>query len=164
MYNFYNPKPGEHPRYTGLTCTDEDLNGGEKMKQQKQGLISEDNLKCAQRVEGHLKSRLNALSILWDRECEGIEEYHEEFGALSEYGLCFDYVEPNSFEGQKEGYYRYQISWGGPSDEFRFFVNLDKSIHRIEYWFLDWFDGAHRKLRGRDFKLLETIFHWHMQV
>tara|TARA_R100001443_G_scaffold116608_1_gene137539 strand:- start:13442 stop:13792 length:351 start_codon:yes stop_codon:yes gene_type:complete len=52
--------------------------------------------------------------------------------------LSFDYVEPNTFEGQEVGYYRYQMSWGGPSDEFRMYDNSDK----IQYWFLDWFDGA----------------------
>ena len=25
--------------------------------------------------------------------------------------LCFGYVEPNTFEGQKVGYYRYQMGW-----------------------------------------------------
>jgi hypothetical protein len=75
------------------------------------------------------------------------------------YGLSFDYVEPYTFGDQERGYFRYQISWGGPAEEFRFFVDvLPKSVgawHRserfpnpvwrldkIEYWFLDWFDGA----------------------
>ena len=56
--------------------------------------------------------------------------------------LGFDYVEPGTWPEQLEGYYRWQFSWGGPSDELRAFVNLDKSIHRLEYWFLDWGDGA----------------------
>ena len=57
-------------------------------------------------------------------------------------GLAFDYVEPNTFEGQAEGYWRWQFSWGGPSDELRGYVNRDDSIHRLEYWYMDWFDGA----------------------
>ena len=56
--------------------------------------------------------------------------------------LGFDYVEPGAWPEQLEGYYRWQFSWGGPSDELRAYVNLDKSIHRLEYWFLDWGDGA----------------------
>ena len=56
--------------------------------------------------------------------------------------LGFDYVEPGPWPEQLEGYYRWQFSWGGPSDELRAYVNLDKSIHRLEYWFLDWGDGA----------------------
>ena len=56
--------------------------------------------------------------------------------------LGFDYVEPGTWDDQLEGYYRWQFSWGGPSDELRGYVNLDKSIHRLEYWFLDGGDGA----------------------
>ena len=70
-------------------------------------------------------------------------EHYEDFGQyISEYGLCFDKVEPNTFQGQKLGYWRWQLSWGGPSDEFRIFVDEDKNIYKIEYWFLDWGDGA----------------------
>ena len=57
-------------------------------------------------------------------------------------GLGFDYVEPHTFTDQLEGYWRWQFSWGGPSDELRAFVNEHKEIHRLEYWFMDWMDGA----------------------
>ena len=57
-------------------------------------------------------------------------------------GLSFDYVEANTFEDQKEGYWRWQFSWGGPGDELRAYVNRDDSIHRLEYWYLDWGDSA----------------------
>ena len=70
-------------------------------------------------------------------------EHCEDFGQyIDEYGLCFDKVEPNTFQGQKLGYWRWQLSWGGPSDEFRIFVDEDKNIYKIEYWYMDWFDGA----------------------
>ena len=55
----------------------------------------------------------------------------------NEYGLGWDYVEPNTFDDQKIGYHRYQLSWGGPSDEIRF-----HDTGKVEYWYLDWFDGA----------------------
>jgi len=57
-------------------------------------------------------------------------------------GLCFDYVEPRTWTDQLEGYWRWQLSWGGPGDEFRIYINPDKSVHRIEYWYMDWYDGA----------------------
>jgi hypothetical protein len=66
-----------------------------------------------------------------------------------EYGLCFDYVAPGTFNDQDEGYWRYQLSWGGPSDEIRFYSSDGKHLYKAEYWFLDWFDGAH-KLVTRD--------------
>ena len=77
---------------------------------------------CADQVQEHLEDRL--------KELHTVE------------GLCFDYVDPNTFTDQKEGYWRWQLSWGGPGDEFRIYVNPDKSVHRIEYWYLDWYDGA----------------------
>jgi len=80
-----------------------------------------------------------------------------DLGTFHEYGLAFDYVKEGTFE-QDEAYFRYQLSWGGPSDEFRFYVNPGFTCHRIEYWFLDWFDGAEVILEGEDYELLEEIF------
>jgi hypothetical protein len=57
--------------------------------------------------------------------------------------LAFDYVEPHTFNDQPEGYWRWQFSWGGPSDELRGYVNEHDELHRLEYWYLDWGDGAH---------------------
>ena len=57
--------------------------------------------------------------------------------------LGFDYVEPHTFNDQPEGYWRWQFSWGGPSDELRGYVNEHGELHRLEYWYLDWGDGAH---------------------
>ena len=118
------------------------------------------NLTCAERVTSHWQSRHDDLFILYlgrndnpdvdkflaDRGHNPTEMSDDDkVAALDEerstYALAFDYVEPETFPDQPEGYFRYQISWGGPSDEIRFYVNLDGSCHRAEYWFLDWFDG-----------------------
>jgi len=55
------------------------------------------------------------------------EQYIERF---NQYGLSFDYVELD----KDQDYFRYQLSYGGPSDEIRFYDN-----GAIEYVFLDWF-------------------------
>jgi hypothetical protein len=79
--------------------------------------------------------------------------------SLGEYGLAFGYVEPGTFTDQREGYFRYQIAWGGPSEEIRFFVNPDlHSCHRIEFWYLDWFDGAPLDVTGDE--VAEATFGW----
>lgn len=116
---------------------------------------------CESRIENHLQGRLEDLRKLLTAYCDGDEDWHAvDLGTFPEYGLCFDYVAPNTFDNQTEAYFRYQLSWGGPADEFRFFVNPDLSCHRIEYWFLDWFDGARRDLSGEDESLLLEIWHW----
>ena len=72
----------------------------------------------------------------WTTRAEDLKD--PEFEALG-----FDWVEPNTFTDPKEGYWRWQFSWGGPSDELRAYVNENDEIHRLEYWYLDWGDGAH---------------------
>lgn len=93
---------------------------------------------CLDRVEDSLRSRMEDIS--------------NEDTNLEEYGLCFDYVPVNTFDDQKRGYWRWQLSYGGPSDEFRFYGEQidDFFIHidTVEYWFLDWGDGAVVDLMG----------------
>ena len=119
-----------------------------------------DNMKqatCEERVKKNLDDQLDNLRKLWDLYCEG-EESDPDLGTFDEYGLWFDYIAPDTYDDQDEGWFVYQLSTGGPGDEFRFFVNPDLSVHRIEYWFLDWFDGASRRLYGTDYDLLEEIY------
>lgn len=78
---------------------------------------------------------------------------------FTEYGLAIDYVEDGTEFNPGGGYVRYQLSWGGPSDEFRFYVDADLHCYRIDYAFLDWFDGATRDVT--DEPVLRQIFqHW----
>jgi len=60
------------------------------------------------------------------------EQYIERF---NQYGLSFDYVELD--KDTEQDYFRYQLSYGGPSDEIRFYDN-----GAIEYVYLDWFCGV----------------------
>lgn len=113
---------------------------------------------CESRIDSHLADRLGDLRRLWTAWCNGNDTDDGE--SLADYGLCFDFVAPDTFTDQKEAYFRYQLSWGGPSDEFRFFINPDLSCHRIEFWFLDWFDGAHRVLSGENQQFLLAIWQW----
>ncbi len=88
---------------------------------------------CKDKVSSEWADRREDLQTLLDAE----DNYTEDLGYLNEYALSLDFVEAGTFNDQREDYVRYQFSWGGPSDELRFFKNGD-----IEYWFLDWFDGA----------------------
>ena len=120
---------------------------------------------CADLVYPNFRSRMSDLFKLWDAYNSGEDEYVEDIGSLNEYGLSFDYVSPRTFDDdQKEGYFRYQISWGGPSDEFRFYVGPGYELYKIEYRYMDWFDGASYTPGGKDYELLEEIYNWFNEI
>ena len=95
---------------------------------------------------------------------------------FNEYGLAFDYFpgESPEFDDDGEetkegtpGFFRYQISTGGPGDEFRFYADgsgYDWNLWKVEYTFLDWFDGASRTLHGEDYRLLDEIFRFFVEI
>lgn len=124
--------------------------------------MTDRNDTCEKRVGEHLGSRLEDLRRLWELYHKDCEAYDEDLGNMYEYGLSFDYVAPDTFDDLEEGFFRYQLSTGGPGDEFRIFAQKVNdyrfSVYRVEYWFLDWFDGASRTLYGADRELLEEIF------
>ncbi|HDN18038.1 MAG TPA: hypothetical protein ENF41_03155 [Candidatus Bathyarchaeota archaeon] len=105
---------------------------------------------CKERIGKEYRETIKDIRRVWRAYTErGDEEIYD-------YGLCFDFV-PSEEPGE-EPYFRWQLSWGGPSDEFRFFVGPDFSLYKVEYWFMDWFDGAKITLRGKDFELLAEIW------
>jgi hypothetical protein len=120
---------------------------------------------CETRIDAELESTIDTIRKLWTAYCEGDEERHsDDLGTFHEYGLSFDYVPLDTFNDQTEGYFRYQISWGGPSDEFRFFTDAAGHLSRTEYWFLDWFDGASRELSGDNETLMREIFDFFSEI
>ncbi len=113
---------------------------------------------CKERIKAEYADTMKTVRKLWALYQFDSEVSDEELGRWSEYGLGFDYVPPKTFEGQRRGYFRYQLSWGGPSDEFRFYTDENLEPTRIEYWFMDWFDAAKKILKGDDDSLLREIF------
>ena len=91
----------------------------------------------------HQKTCEERINTQWMHRRKDLEDPEYE-------GLGFDYVEPHTFTDQLEGYWRWQFSWGGPSDELRGYVNEHKELHRLEYWYMDWFDGAKLELQPGD--------------
>ena len=84
------------------------------------------------------KTRRDLLEEGFDREevreIEEVLKTFEEVGSFYEYGLSFDFVEADE---DTDGYYRFQICWGGPSSEIRFFPD-----GQIEAVYMDWFVGV----------------------
>jgi hypothetical protein len=78
---------------------------------------------------------------------EDLQSYEDLFDYVNQSALGFDFVSVNTFKGQDRGYWRFQMSWGGPSDEFRIYVDEENQIEYIDYHYLDWFDGASVRAR-----------------
>jgi len=138
---------------------------------------------CDERIENEMRREINRIKNL---VADGAEWYRcEECGHVftsDEDGLpdCPECGEDNIEEGVEpdddtetaEDYmqglldfrkvyevYRVQLSTGGPGDDFYLYVDPeDRTIERIEYAFLDWFDGARRELRGDDFETVRDFF------
>lgn len=125
---------------------------------------------CAERWHGEKESTFADLRALWESYCNG-EDEHPELGSVYDYGLAFDYVSPDTFSDQPDGYFRYQLSWGGPSDEIRYYIDpwdaeadpYHVQPGRVTYVFLDWFDGEQRELRGDDRRTALDYFDWFQQ-
>ena len=116
------------------------------------------NRPCAARVRPNYEEVMTLLrrdSQRWKNEEYG--GYDDRWDFINEYGLSFDWVEGKTEYNPNAGYYRWQLSWGGPSDEFRFYMDEDR-LYVIEYWFMDWFDGAcYTVPKNQDFDDLEQI-------
>ena len=133
------------------------------------------------RAQNSLKSRMRDLGFLYGEYAYDSKDWGNEtwktakdFGITSEmepdeideimmearsnYALSWDYVPADTFDDQEQGYFRYQISWGGPSDEIRFYVDYGKKFYKAEYWFLDWFTGYGIILKRKYLEIAEAIF------
>jgi len=101
--------------------------------------------KCADLVHDKYNKRTDQFMELLD-ECTNKNLKHENYGKWSEKFnesiLAFDFVKGNTFKDQPDGYWRLQLSWGGPSDEIRYYSNDRKTLDQITYCYMDWFDGA----------------------
>lgn len=112
---------------------------------------------CRQRWAAHKNGRMADFRKMIAAERNGNESGPEDTGPLNEYGLCLGYV----IREDGPSYWRYQLSTGGPGDELRFFASLPSSPkpYRVEYWFLDWFDGYGRALVGKDFETAGALWY-----
>ena len=99
---------------------------------------------CEERIDAALESRAEDFIEMWDTE--------EWYDSLIEYGLALDRVTPDD-DGP---YIRFQLSWGGPSEEIRFYN------HKIEFVYMDWFDSAKRDISNVEWaqRLKEYFMEW----
>jgi len=108
-----------------------------------------------------------AVEVDSEAECFVFENLHAvaDLGGpdgIYDYGLSFDYVEYNK-ETKYGNFFRWQLSWGGPSDELQFYVTDSNQLERVEYRFMDWGDGAGMDLVGDDLALVSEIYDWFLE-
>lgn len=121
---------------------------------------------CEDLVSGQLERRLDDIRGMWEAYQAGDEDGPEDTGSINDYGLSFEYVIPERVREtpNSRGYWRWLISWGGPSEEFRFYgeavSEYRATLDRIEFRYHDWFDGAGRDvaITSDDGKLLGEWF------
>jgi len=99
-----------------------------------------------QAAEQHLQSTIDDLTAYMNDRDNLYEEGNDDLPPIYEYGLSFDFVESDD---DHRAYWRYQFSWGGPSDEVRFYQD-----GLIEYVYLDWFVGIGYRVTE------EACFQW----
>lgn len=115
--------------------------------------MTKDKDTCKVRVRGAYRSRFKDLKRLYCNYTKAYNndaDYEEAQDELNQYGLSFEYVAPGTFRDQRVGYFSYLLSTGGPQEEFRIYTDCQYNIDRVEFWFLDWFDGAKVDLKGKD--------------
>ena len=119
--------------------------------------MDRNNKTCSELIEDELKRRIEdfeqALRNYEENNYEKIEidgyEYEDVLDWLIDYSLGV--YDDNYYRAK-----RLELSWGGPQDYFLYFPKLE----RIEYHYLDWYDGASLVLDedGEAFKIMKEIF------
>jgi hypothetical protein len=111
--------------------------------------MSDKELNCEQRIgesvsscEEHLKLLFHALDEDYDDE-DNAEEIKKELESNGyDYNSIFEYAAGVSYQKV----IKIELSGGGPSSHIEVFLDEDDQIIKVLYVFLDWFDGATRKI------------------
>lgn len=111
-------------------------------------------------LKENMCSQNDSFDMLPDYLQDNIRE--KQTDAACNFGLSFDYVGINmdqyytdieeTGDSEEEDYFRFQISWGGPSFEYRIYE--DKTVVAV---YLDWFCGYSKPL---DSEIESLIFEW----
>ena len=114
------------------------------------------NKTCSELIEDKLQRRIEdfkqALRSYEENNYEKIVTENDY-----EYEDIIDWVNSYVLGYYDDNYYRakrLELSCGGPQDYFLYFPKLE----RIEYHYLDWFDGASLVLDGEDFEIMSEYF------
>ena len=116
-----------------------------------------------QRARDLYEARRDDLKEIFKRMDSTDEETADE--AMSEwhnYGLSFDYIEPFTYDDQRDGYYCFLISWGGPSEELRAWFDSDDQLRALEFVYLNW--GECAKIDVIDCPTMRQAIEWNYDL
>lgn len=105
---------------------------------------------CAERINDQLAGRLKMLKPKCKKCLDGYCDKHLA-------GQDVLWLE-------RKTVYRIQLSTGGPGDDFFVTIDDDGEISRIEYQFLDWFDGARIEVEGQDFEKVKKWIEYQLYI
>ena len=107
--------------------------------------------RCKDVIKGELEDRTRDLKELWNAE----EQATEELGDLDSYFLGIWFNQAGDY-GQREQFFKLQISTGGPGDQFLVYLNGD-----CEYTYENWFDVATLQVEDQELKeILYNLCTW----
>ncbi len=113
---------------------------------------------CSDRIESNLKERIAEFEEALKADEQAQEDDKETFEIDgNEYETFIDWINERALSYEDDPYYRAKVlllTWGGPSDYFLFFTELDC----IEYHYQDWYDGAKRELQGHDYEVMRQVY------
>ncbi len=140
--------------------------------------MSDKEKTCEERISEHLESRLfhirtvtELLETHGDREemLELLSQQRIRDFIREDLDLALTPFDPDDLyndidEGRmnyglsldKKTVWTWQLSWGGPSDEFEIEVDAEGDVTEVFYLFKDWFDGARRRVTGSDLEAIES--------
>ena len=127
---------------------------------------------CAERIRDEYVDRIETIESIFDCIDDGHNNSDDDaidaaYNKLDHMALDpqtpLEYIPSDTYDAQDEGFIRWHLSWGGPEDQFRFFIDEHGGITDIEYHFMDWFDGAviNVNMTGYHAELLDRVFDWH---
>ncbi len=111
---------------------------------------------CKELIKEELNERIadfkQALRSYEENDyCKIVTEYGDEYEDVIDWinDYALGYYDDKQFRAK-----RLELSCGGPQDYFLYFPKLE----RIEYHYLDWYDGASLVLDGMQYNIMLKIF------
>lgn len=106
---------------------------------------------CDELLESNFIAHIETLGRYYNDQ-DFYENGDEDNCPFSEYALCLDKVEAGTFHNQDDPYYRYQLAYGGYTEEIRIYRN-----HTALYHILNWDCSANTQLSETQAEMLINL-------